>query len=133
MEGGEVQSRQVLEEMGEAITHTHTHTHTQMLRLALQIRGNKDPQVSRIHLQVSVAETQKHLESQESCLSLHPSFPPWSHCPETHLLLWRPFTRPQMAHPPPDSPNPEQMEKAFHLIDNPLFSMLYPHLFDLLT
>ena len=28
MEGGEVQSRQVLEEMGEAISHTHTHTHT---------------------------------------------------------------------------------------------------------
>ena len=54
MEGGEVQSSQVLEEMGEAIshTHTHTHTHTQMLRPALQIGGNKDPQVSRIHLQV---------------------------------------------------------------------------------
>ena len=28
MGGGEVQSRQVLEEMGEAITHTHTHTHS---------------------------------------------------------------------------------------------------------
>ena len=28
MEGGEVQSRQVLEEMGEAISHTHIHTHT---------------------------------------------------------------------------------------------------------
>ena len=28
MGGREIQSRQVLEEMGEAITHTRTHTHT---------------------------------------------------------------------------------------------------------
>lgn len=77
-----------------------------------------------------MVEAQEHSQGPEvSSLGLQPPLPSTFHCPETCLLPLRQFTGPQMAHPPPDSPDSEQMEGTFHQIGNPfLFLCVLPAL-----